>query len=169
MIEQIERASYRWNYILAIFGGIFLLGMVMLVVSDSFGRYVFLRPIMGALEVAQIMLVWTGFMGLAYGVIMGAHVRMTVVLNRLPQRLRLGAEIFGDVVGIVLFIIVVWGGIQQFWESWVIREVMPASVKLPFWFSKLALPIGALLMTIQLVINLTRQLVGMLLSKRSEG
>ena len=168
IIGRIERASHRWNWAVMVLVSPFILGMMILGVADASGRYLFNNPIMGAIEIEAIMLAYIGFMTLAYGLVRGSHVRVTLLLGRFPPRVKLGMEILAGMAGIFLFILLTWGGIEQFWDSWIVKEVMPASVRLPYWLPKLALPLGALLMTIQIIIYIMCQL-DILFSNRSKG
>ena len=168
IIRRIEKASYRWNSWIITVASISIILTMLLVVSDVSARYLFNSPIRGAVEVEQIILAYISFTGLAYALIKGNHVRVTLLLNRLSPRMRLGAEIIASLAGIAFFCLVVWGGIGQFWESWIIQEIMPASVEVPFWIAKLAMPLGAILITVQFIIAALRD-ASTLLAEREEG
>ena len=60
--------------------------MMMLVVVEVFWRYVLHQPLMVADEFSAYMLVALSFLGLAYTWRQGGHVRVTVLVTRLPSR-----------------------------------------------------------------------------------
>jgi TRAP-type C4-dicarboxylate transport system permease small subunit len=151
-LQRIERVSRRFNEALATVAGGITLAMMALVVVDVSGRYLFNSPITGGLETAQIMLAYLIFFSFAYALVVGGHVRMTLVLDRFGRRLRLLAELLAGVLGLILFGLLTWGGWNQFWESWVLKEYMPAAVELPFWLPKLAVPLGMFLISVQFII-----------------
>lgn len=165
-LRRIEKASYLWNDGLRAFSGIIILVLMMLIVSDVSGRYLFLRPITGSVEIGQMMLAWVAFLTLAYALIKKTHVRVTLALSRFPQRVQLRAEIFAGLAGIAFFSFMTWGAILQFWSSWVVRELMPAAIDLPYWLPKLILLVGALFMTIQCIIYTLGHLDTLLLKRR---
>jgi TRAP-type C4-dicarboxylate transport system permease small subunit len=152
MIKRIEKASHSLNKWIVTGVSFLIIIMMIIVVADVSGRYVFNSPIKGATEVSQIILAFVTFMGVAYAFIMGTHARVTLFFRRLPHSIQAIAEILSGTLGLFLFILLTWGGIEQFWESWTIQEIMPAPVKVPFWIAKVVLPIGALLMVIQCII-----------------
>lgn len=158
-IQRIEKASYRWNEALTPLSSIFILASMLLVVADVSGRYLLNKPIMGAVEIEQIMLAYIAFFALSYALTKKTHVRMRLILNMFPQRVQWAAEVFAGLAGIFLFVLLIWGGVEQFWRSWVVREIMPAAIKLPYWLAKLSLPVGAFLVTVQYIIYTLHYLI----------
>ncbi|MDP6510985.1 MAG: TRAP transporter small permease [Dehalococcoidia bacterium] len=151
-IQRFETASRRVNEVLAIAAGGVTIAIMIMVVVDVSGRYLFNKPIVGGIEIEQIMLAYLIFFSFAYALVVGGHVRMTLILDRFGRRLRLVAELLAGVLGFTLFALLTWGGWGQFWESWLAREYMPASIDLPFWLPKLAVPIGVFLISVQFMV-----------------
>jgi TRAP-type C4-dicarboxylate transport system permease small subunit len=152
MLQRIERVSHRFNEAMATIAGVITIAMMMLVVVDVSGRELFSNPITGGLETAQIMLAYLIFFSFTYALVVGGHVRMTLVMDRFGHRLRLVAELLAGVLGFILFFLLTWGGWVQFWDSWVVKEYMPAAVELPYWVPKFAVPVGMFLISIQFII-----------------
>ncbi len=152
VLQRIETASRRFNEVLATIAGGITIAMMMLVVVDVTGRELFNSPITGGLETAQIMLAYLIFLSFTYALVVGGHVRMTLVMDRLGRRLRLVAELLAGALGFTLFSLLTWGGWVQFWDSWVVKEYMPAAVELPFWVPKFAVPVGMFLISLQFII-----------------
>ena len=151
-IRRLELVSRKVNEALAVAAGAIIIVMMMMVVVDVSGRYLFNNPIVGGIEIEQIMLAYIIFLSFAYALVVGGHVRMTLVMDRLGRRLRLVADLMAGILGVVLFALLTWGGWNQFWESWVVREYMPAAIDLPFWLPKFAVPVGMFLITIQFIV-----------------
>jgi TRAP-type C4-dicarboxylate transport system permease small subunit len=98
------------------------------------------------------MLAYIIFFSFAYALVVGGHVRMTLAMDRFGHRLRLAAELLAGVLGFTLFSLLTWGGWVQFWDSWIVKEYMPAAVELPYWVPKFAVPVGMFLISIQFMI-----------------
>ena len=60
--------------------------MMLLTFSDVIGRYLFNRPIKGAAEITEQMLVFVIFLAAAYLAAKNRHVRVDAVTSRLPSR-----------------------------------------------------------------------------------
>ncbi len=153
LIQRLELVSRKVNEVLAVTAGAIIILMMMMVVVDVSGRYLFNKPIVGGIEIEQIMLAYVIFFSFAYALVVGGHVRMTLLLDRFHPRLRLLAELLAGVLGLTLFGLLTWGGWTQFWESWVMREYMPAAIDLPFWLPKFAVPVGMFLISVQFIVH----------------
>jgi TRAP-type C4-dicarboxylate transport system permease small subunit len=138
--------------------GLLVLIIVLLIVIDVVGRFIFNTPLPGTIELSRVMLAWVLFGSLAYGLVQRSHVRMELFLNHYPSRFRLVANIFIDVLSICFFILIGYGGWLQFLESFKVRETMAAPIWIPFWAAKLALPIGSFIFAGQFGVDIVARL-----------
>lgn len=167
VIRRIEQMSYRWTKVIVIICGSFILISVLMVAVDVGGRYIINKPLTGAVELESTLLSFIAFLGLAYGLIKGTHVRMTILFDKFPRTFQFIAEMLVCIIGLALFGILTWTGIRQFWDSLIMHETISYAVKVPFWPAKLALPVGTFLMFIQLIIYMLQKVDSMLLRKES--
>ncbi len=72
--------------ICAVIVGVLILTTVVLVTSDVVGRYFFDAPIGWVFEVTEHILVCVPFLGMAWLARRGEHVRIEIVVQRLPDR-----------------------------------------------------------------------------------
>lgn len=156
--NRVQAVRWGTHRALVAVSAIFLTAMMLLSVTDATGRYLFVRPVQGTIEISQLMMAYVILLGLAYALIKGQHVRVTLVLDRLPFKLRLAAEIVTDVAGIFFCSLLLWGSWEMFWASWVTKELVPAAIYLVYWPSKVVMPIGFFFMTIEFLVYLIRHL-----------
>ena len=156
IIKRIVGARYTVYDRLALVSAAVLLAIMLLTVADVTGRYVLNRPIRGAIEISMQMMSYVVFLCLAYTLVKGAHVRISLALDSLPQRLRIQAEV---IAGLCLCGLLVWGSWAQFRDSWVVWELMPAAIDIPWWPAKLAMPIGFFAMAFQFSAYLLSHLI----------
>jgi TRAP-type C4-dicarboxylate transport system permease small subunit len=78
-IFQISRATGVLSYI-------GFLGMILLTVCDVVLRYAFNRPIVGAYEITQYMLLISVFASFAYCQMLRGHIQISMVVRILPKR-----------------------------------------------------------------------------------
>lgn len=156
-VSHVERGSRRVNNVIAGIGGLLIVVVVLLTVVDVTGRYLFDAPLPGTLEIQQILLAYIALVPLAYTLITGGHVRFTLIIDRFRGRVRPILEILSALIGIAVFVVLARGGWESFESSWAVREMMAATVPLPYWLPKAMLPLGAALMTIQLLLVVARQ------------
>lgn len=119
-----------------------LVVMAFMVSVDVFLRAVFNSPLPASVELSQFLLAWVVFPPLAYALVTGTHVRVSILLDRVPPRVRSACNIFSYAVDIVFFVILTHWGLLQFWGSYASQDVMLAAIWIPWWGSKMAMPVG---------------------------
>ena len=93
------------------FGGMFLLlPMMFLTTVDVVGRAVWAWPIIGGLEISSFMLAMFVLSALAYTQQKKGHVRVSMVLSRLPERLQLILEASTTILSLFVIAIMTWQG-----------------------------------------------------------
>lgn len=164
-IELIDRAV---TYI-----GLAAIFVTMLLTSaDALGRYLFNHPVEGAYQVTEdYLLILAVFLVLGYSYREGAHVRVTLLVDRVGPLTRLVfayvAQLFSIACGVALTI-ATW---MQ--ASDTLRRGARASGLLdyPLWPGYAAVFVGCLLMTLLMIIDLPRVRYGSsrLLAAESDG
>jgi len=151
-----KEGDFFWrklNKVLAIISGAATLALILLVVLDVSLRYLFDQPIPGGNESTELLLPYIVFLAMSYTLAAGGHVRVSIVLDRLPPRFRYAAEILDSVVGAAFFGILTYYAWLHFWESLIILEFMMAPIKLPWWVGKFAMPVGLFAIFIQFILK----------------
>ncbi len=150
------------GFLVAIF--LVVLGQVIFNMIDVAMRWTTGTPI-GLLipsyaEFAGFFLAAASFFALAHTLKQGAHIRVTLVVQHLPARLRRGVEIWCCAVAAAL------AGYFTFWtgnltqQSWRFGDVSYGLVPIPLWLPQLAMTLGALILTIALLDELQRVVRG---------
>ena len=143
----------KFQKVLASILGLLVLVLMFIIVIEVFGRFLFNTPLKGGVEISTIVMTWILFLPLAYALVRGAHVRVTLVVMHLPSRLHLIVEILVSMVTLGFLGLVTYAGWLQFWDSFSVGEIMPAPIWLPLWLAKLAVPLGFFLFFLQLCVN----------------
>ena len=157
MLAKIEAASYRWNrLIVTIVGGSLFMGMTFLLLFESARRTIMATTTWGLYETIEIIVAWLVFTALAYALITNYHVRVTLVLDRLPIRARIGCEIFVSLIGVILFGFLLYGAIPHAWDSFLLKETPMSPARTPLWLAKMAVPVGVFIMLVQFIIRFMR-------------
>jgi len=155
MFRYIKQKSETVNLVFAIISGLSIFGIAVLTCIDVLMGFIFKKPITGAIEMIVLTIPWVVSLGLAFGLIRGAHVRVTIFYVLFPKKYRSGLDVFAHGIGCFCFSLLAYGAWLHFWSSWVIREPMFAALMtLPWWLGKLSLPIGMLLMAVQHLLEL---------------
>lgn len=159
MLRKIEAANHRVNKRLATYvSGIGILSVMTILIVDATLRTIFAKPLLWVIDISEIILAWIVFAAFAYALITGAHVRMTILVSRLPSRLRSGCDIFANLMGIGFFALLTYLAVPYFWKSFLIQEIPMAAVETPVWLGKLAMPVGMSLMFVVFLLRFIRSL-----------
>jgi len=162
MLSKIEHIVVKLDEILGIVGGAILLGIMFFVCADVFMRAVFNSPFPGSVEICALAVVYVVYFGLAYGLTKGAHVRVTLISQLLPRTARLLCILLTYSIGTVFFGIATWRTWIYFWKSFTEREFMFASINIPWYFGKFAVPVGAFFMFVTCLLYLVLVVQGKL-------
>ena len=120
----------------SIIGVITLAGLMLLTVSDVFLRYFFIAPIMGSLEVTELLMIVLVFPGLAWAAVRRANVKVDLVVGRFSTRTQ---GIFDSVtcfMSLVVAALIGWYNIPQAFYMWnlLIQTDLLDIVHFPFFF-----------------------------------
>jgi TRAP-type C4-dicarboxylate transport system permease small subunit len=126
-----------------------LLCLTLMIVADTFFRYVFSAPFPASVEISQLIQPYVVFLPLAYAMATASHVRVTLLTERIGGKLKLWISCFAYVLGLLFFSIMAYMSGLNFWESFRINETMLAAIKLYWWIGKLAMPLGTAMIAIE--------------------
>jgi TRAP-type mannitol/chloroaromatic compound transport system permease small subunit len=86
----------------------------------------------------------------AYTLLKNEHIRIDIVSNTLPKRVRDWIELVGHCLFLMPFtLLMMYDGFPFFWRSWVINEQSMNAGGLAQWPAKLLIPVGFLLLFVQ--------------------
>ena len=94
------------------------LALSFIVVADVIGRAGFNRPLRGTAEIVAASIVIIAYMQVTYAIVSGGMMRVTLVTDMMPPRLRGLTGAITSAFGILLFWIVFRGAIDGFSNAW---------------------------------------------------
>lgn len=107
-------------------------------------------PVSWSDEAAQYLLVWTGFTGWIIGARAGEHIRITVLLDRLPGAARRWAEALIQLSVAVLALGLLWWGTPLIERNWDVEWI---SLPLPAGLLYVPIPFAAALLIGQALLD----------------
>jgi TRAP-type C4-dicarboxylate transport system permease small subunit len=87
--------------------------MVLLTTADVLLRYIFRSPITGAYELTEFMMVVVAFPALAWCAVKGGHVKVDLVMSRLPPRVQSIVDSITLLAALGTYVIMTWQGAMQ--------------------------------------------------------
>jgi len=130
-------------------------------------RYVLNHPVGWSEEVGTYLMVWAAFLAAGYTMQMDGHIGVDAVCRKLslPAQARLNLAKY--LVGIVFLVLLAWKGITDCSLSIKLGQVSISELAIPMYIPQLALPVGAILVALQLLEKLLSQLLALSPSEES--
>ncbi len=151
ILKRLDRGiRYVENILLAICGVIFM-GMIFLGTADVFGRYVFDSPVMGTQELMQVMMGAIVMLGWAYTQKEDGHVKVELIMNLFPPRLKKVINLIMMLLALILFATIAmksWGIAMANIDRRFLVIDFPSG---PFYF---LVPVGAFFLCLEFIVNI---------------
>lgn len=141
---------YRLSGGLAAF---FLAAIGLSVVAQVVGRQ--LGYTVDATGFAGFCLAASTFLGLGYSMRHGAHVRVTLVIDSLPPKLKRLFEAWVCLCSFVILFWLTWKAVIFTWQGYVFGEVSTGLLAIPLWIPQSGMVIGLAVMTVAVLDDLT--------------
>ena len=140
---------------LNILGAVWVLLIMLLITVDVIGRAFFNSPLFGVPEIVKISVVGLVWCQMAHTLKIGAHLRSTILVDRMPPSARRAIEIISCILGAIMFGLIVYSGWDTTAEAWRIGEFEGEEpVRVPTAPVRTLVLIGAALTAVQFVIML---------------
>lgn len=120
---------------------VLMAAMTLLTFAQVIARYIFNYSFVWALELTGVMFAWLIFIGMSYGVRVGAHIGVDVLVKSLGRRAARAIGAVAAVLCIVYALIVAWGGYQyvsKMYEVGILMQDIPVQQ----WIPRVVMPLG---------------------------
>jgi len=128
------------------------------VVYEVIARYVFDTPTIWSMEINQYLL--CGYTALAggYALLYKSHVNVEILHQRFGVRTRAFLNILTSFFFFLFIIVLIWKSGAMAWEAWEYNEHSETLLEAPLFPAKVAIPLGGLLILLQGLTKLIRDL-----------
>jgi TRAP-type C4-dicarboxylate transport system permease small subunit len=134
-----------------------LAALAAVTVIDVAGRYFLNKPLLGAIEMSEFLMVFLSFGALALAELRNSHITVDFFVRALPRRITALLEAAAALLGVVFWGFVSWRAVVH---SGRIREMgeVSANLAVPTWPFYLAVTVGCGLLALALVGRVLRSL-----------
>jgi TRAP-type C4-dicarboxylate transport system permease small subunit len=144
--KWIQRATLYVSYL----GMILLIPMMLLTSADVVGRGVWSRPIYGTVELSSYMLAIFILLGVAYTHQVKGHVRVSMLLSRIPRRAGLALDVITILLSLFIIALLAWQG----WVVGMEERAVSDMLRVPQRPFKLLVSVAGFLLWLELLIDL---------------
>ena len=138
---------------------VLMAAMTLLTCVQVVARYVFNDSLVWAMEATGIMFAWLIFVGMSYGVRVGAHIGVDALVKSMGARAARNVASVAAALCIVYALLVAFGGYQYVYKLYSIGILMQ-DIPIESWIPRVVLPLGFLLLAFRFAQVLWRLLNG---------
>jgi TRAP-type C4-dicarboxylate transport system permease small subunit len=150
MYTSIKNGIQTITRALGYVGMVFVIPMMLLTSADATARDLFSKPIPGAFEVSSLMLSILILLGLAYAQQMKDHVRVTMLVDRLPIKMGAALTIFTTLLSMFIVAIMCWQGLVLSLENTQVSDML----RIPQWPFRLLVCVGGFFLFLEFCFDL---------------
>jgi TRAP-type C4-dicarboxylate transport system permease small subunit len=104
-LEEFNRSLSGWFEWIGLAG---LLVLMFITCIDVIGAKVFLKPILGAIDIVMLSQLVAISFAAAFSLLLGRHVQVEFFVARLPRRAQAITDSIVFLLGLILFILIIW-------------------------------------------------------------
>jgi TRAP-type transport system small permease protein len=127
--------------------------MVLIVVANVVGRYLFRKPVLGAVEMVGLLTVIVVFCVLAFTEAKGAHIVVDILVSRLHGRTKAILASMMSLLGAAFFIIMAWQGWNLMLSNLSPFVRVTGVLSIPFGPFMLIMAFGCVLFALELFVH----------------
>lgn len=109
---------------------------------------------------AGYLMAAAGFLALAHTLKRGEHIRVTLVINFLPQRWQRAAQLWALGIAGLLALLFAYYSCKLAWQSHAFNDISTGNDATPLWLPQLAMAAGAVVFAIAFVDELVLEIQG---------
>jgi TRAP-type C4-dicarboxylate transport system permease small subunit len=157
LVERLERLLLS----LSIISGFATLLIILIVVTDVMGRFLFNLPFHSGVELSELLLVILVFLGLAAAQQQRQNYAIEILTQHFPHRLQQAFELAGYVGCLLIVIVLAWPSSKQAIASFERGESGFGIVPFPLWPARIILAFGLWVLGAQFLCDIYRHIVGL--------
>lgn len=143
---QPDKKKSFWNYLEVHIMVVLMVVFMINIFCQIFLRVLFNTPVFFAEELSRYAFLWMVFLGLSYATLHDKHIRVALLVEKLPFTLQRVIEILNHLLAIACFC---WIGVTSIsWLQFIAGSVTNA-MRVPRWIIGLILPLSAILVIIR--------------------
>jgi len=158
VVDNLAKAVRLMNSALKYFCMGLLLFMMVLGTIDVFGRYLFNKPILGTLEVFEIILPAIVLLGLGYTQESRSHVTMEIVVSHLSAKTQNFLGLLTSGCALIISALILWRGWLLVVGFWRMGRTIP-TIGVPMFLPQLLVPLGAFTLCLVLIVQMLQHIM----------
>lgn len=159
-ISKVNNGIKRFNSSAATLSGLILLFITLSIFVDVFLRYFFNQPSIWITEVSTYLFLYMIFLGTAYALQEGMHIRVTFILNYCSDKVVHLINLFTTLLAFLFALALLWQTSIMTWTSFEEEWTSPTMLDAPYAYIYLAMVVGSIMLVVTFLGSILSQLLG---------
>ena len=151
VVEMVDQIIQKITSLATVLAGLFILATAVMVCYEVIVRGLFDAPTEWSLEMSVYLVLASGFLGLAATYADDKHIRVDILTARLSERSNTCLNIFVGIVSLGMCLVFLVESWDMVLTSYQMNNTSPSTLRVPLFIPQLSLPVGFLLLLLQLV------------------
>lgn len=157
-MDRVQAVLSRINVGGSLVSGFGFLIIMLVTMYEVIMRYLFRAPTMWTLEASRYLMLVAVFFAAAYTLEMGGHIRVDLLVGRLPLGKRHIVNIVSSTLGVFFCVMLVWISGALAWLYYDLNVKSMTILAVPLFPIYVFVPIGSLFLLVQALLNFFRLL-----------
>lgn len=158
LLSRLDRGLVPIERFMALLSGLAAFSLMFLAAYSVTGREFFEKPLLGYVDLIEMLMPLIAIMGVSYVQRNGGHIRMDIIIGAMKGRLLWFFELVSILLILALMIALVWGSWAHFDRSFDCARPLCSrdssiDISLPIWPSKLIVPVAFAVLCARLVLQ----------------
>jgi TRAP-type C4-dicarboxylate transport system permease small subunit len=158
LLSRLDRALLPIERFCALLSGLAIFSLMFLAVYSVAGRKFFGSPLLGYVDIIELLMPLIAIMGVSYVQRDGTHIRMDMLVGRLKGRMLWFFELVTVLLILILMVALTWGAWDHFERSFdcarpFCSKDSTTDIYLPLWPSKLIVPVAFFILVLRLILQ----------------
>ncbi|WP_299629535.1 TRAP transporter small permease subunit [uncultured Tateyamaria sp.] len=158
LLSRLDRGLEPIEKVMALLSGLAAFSLMFLAAYSVTGREFFEKPLLGYVDLIEMLMPLIAIMGVSYVQRNGNHIRMDIIIGAMKGRWLWFFELVSVLLILVLMIALVWGSWAHFDRSFDCARPFCSrdssiDISLPIWPSKLIVPVAFAVLCARLVLQ----------------
>mmetsp|Transcript_23785 Transcript_23785/g.42791 ORF Transcript_23785/g.42791 Transcript_23785/m.42791 type:complete len:209 (+) Transcript_23785:2533-3159(+) len=158
LLSRLDRGLEPIEKVMALLSGLAAFSLMFLAAYSVTGREFFEKPLLGYVDLIEMLMPLIAIMGVSYVQRNGNHIRMDIIIGAMKGRWLWFFELVSVLLILILMIALVWGSWAHFDRSFDCARPFCSrdssiDISLPIWPSKLIVPVAFAVLCARLVLQ----------------
>lgn len=151
LLSMLDRAVQAMTALATGVAGLFILFTALIVTYEVIMRSLFDAPTEWVIEISVYLIIVAGFLGLAVTFADDKHIKVDILICRLPVKAGKYLEIAVNFIALAFSLICLVESWDMMATSYAIDRTANSTIRMPLWIPQTALPVGFGLLFLQIV------------------